>query len=180
MSRIKVISQKNILKTDFFDVNEVDLELSTGSKRRHYDVIRRPAVSVFPITVTQEIYLVSQYRYMLERTTLEAVAGFIDGNEEPMDAAKRELSEELGLTAEVWKQISDVTMSASVIKQKQYLFLASGLHEGVAHPEEIEDITLIKMPLSEAVKKVMDGIIDTAATQIGILMLDKMRQEGKI
>lgn len=180
MSRIKITSQKNILETELFDVKENELEFDNKVNRIHRDVLIRPAVSVFPLTDSYDIYLISQYRYLLGRSVLEATAGFIDKGEDAIGAAKRELKEEIGISADNWMELGKIEKSASVARQEQCLYLVRGLHAGAAQPEETEDIKIVKMPLSEAVEKVMSGEINTASTTIGILMLDKMRQKGKI
>src|SRR6185437_7183126 len=110
-------------------------------------------------TDKKEMYLISQYRYTLKSNSLEAVAGFIDEGETPLQAAKRELKEETGMTASSWEEIGKLEIAGSVVRGQTYLFLARDLEIGEAEPEEDEDITLLKMPIKEAVTKVFGGEI---------------------
>jgi hypothetical protein len=71
-------------------------------------------------------------------------------------------------------------MAGSVFKSKGHLFLAKGLEIGENKPEEDEEISIVKIPLSMAVEKVMVGEINHSATVIGILMLDRLRMEKKL
>lgn len=177
----KVLSSKTILDAKLFQLIEKELEYPTGRKVIHHDMHRKPTVSIFPLTDAYEIYLVSEYRYLLEKTILAAAAGFMDKDgETPLDTAKRESKEELGITAGQWEQLAAVDLASSVIKGKSYLFLARDLEIGEATPEEDEEITVVKMSLDEAVQKVMLGEISASATIVGILMLDKMRKEGRL
>jgi ADP-ribose pyrophosphatase len=180
MSHWKIISKKRILKAELFDVKEITLKNDNGKTVIHHEAERAPIVSIFPLTDSYEIYLISQYRYMLEKTILEAVAGHVDKNETSIAAARRELKEETGIEALQFEEIARTQTSASVFKSPVSLFLAKGLEIGDNSLDEFEDIKLVKMPLEEAVEKVMTGEINNLASMTGILMLDKLRKEKKL
>lgn len=180
MNQWKITSQKPVFKGELFDVTEINFTNKAGKKKIHHIAERNPIISVFPLTDSYEIYLVSQYRYMLKRITLEAVAGFIEKRESSLAAAKRELEEETGIEAMQWEEISRVEMAASVFKGKMHLFLAKELEIPVIEYENEEEIVVVKISLSDAVKKVMDGEINHSASMIGILMLDKLRMQKKL
>lgn len=175
-----ITSEKSILKYKLFEVRELKITVSEGKNKVHRIVNRYPTVSVFPLTEKNEIYLVSQYRYLLKKITLEAMSGFIEEGETTVQAAKRELEEETGLSAMQLEELMRVELSASVIKAVSHIFLAKGLEQGSQKQDEEEKITVIKMPLKEAVKKVLSGEINHASSMIGILLLDKLKQERKI
>jgi ADP-ribose pyrophosphatase len=180
MSQWKIISQKNILKTELFDVKEIKLEDDKGKRKIHHEAERTPIVSVFPLTNKYEIYLISQYRSILKKTVLEAVAGYIEKKETTIAAARRELKEETGIEAQQLEEIARIQMSGSVFKSAVNLFLAKDLEIGDNNLDDTEEISVVKMPLSTAVEKVMLGEINHAASVIGILMLDKLRKEKKL
>ncbi|MDP2637744.1 MAG: NUDIX hydrolase [Candidatus Levybacteria bacterium] len=180
MSRWKITSQKSVLKEKYFDVRRIDFKTETGKGKIHHIVERSPIVSVFPLTDSYEIYLISQYRYTLNKIALEAVAGHVEEKETVIDAAKRELKEETGIIADQLEEIARIEMSGSVFKSKAHLFLAKGLEIGDNDLEESEEITLQKMSLSKAVEKVMSGEINHATSMIGILLLDKLRSQKKL
>ena len=180
MNQWKIISQKTILKTDLFDVKTIDFQSDNGKKKLHYIAEKVPIVSVFPLTDTYEIYLISEYRYLLKNTILEAVAGHLNKKETTIAAAKRELKEETGIIAHQLEEIARIEMSGSVFRSKANLFLAKGLEMGDNKLEDDEQIEVIKMPLTEAVEKVMNGEISHSTSMIGILMLDKLRSQKKL
>ena len=178
--RVEVISQVPVLEAKLFTVNETRVKYTNGIEQTYHDIHRKSAVSVFPITHTYDVYLASQYRYTLQKKTLEAVAGIIEDGEQPLEAAKRELKEELGLTAETWDSLAAVEQSASIIRATQHLFLARDIKRGKAFPEDSEEIAIVKLPLQEAIEKVMSGQINTGMTSIGLFMIDRLRQQKKI
>lgn len=180
MSRWKLISQKTILRAKLFDVKQVNFETENGKKKIQYFAERVPIVSVFPLTDSYEIYLISEYRYMLKKTIIEAVAGHVEKAETTIAAAKRELKEEAGIQAMQLEEIARIEMSGSVFRSKTHLFLAKGLEIGDNKLDDDEEISVVKMPLTEAVEKVMTGEINHATSMLGILMLDKLRTQKKL
>ena len=180
MNRWKIKSQNIVFSQRLFKVKKQKILLPNG-KEREYSIVERRAISViFPISDKLELYLISQFRYLFDKTILEAVAGHVDDGETPLKAAKRELKEETGITALDWKEILEFETSASVIRSNVHIFLAKGIKIGKPNPEEGEEIELVKMSIENAIKKVLSGEITTAPTIIGILLLDKMFKEGII
>ena len=115
------------------------------------------------------IYLTEEFHYAVGRVTLEAVSGGIEQGEPAMECAKRELAEELGITAGSWYAIGMVDpFTASVVSPTQ-LFLATDLTFHDDAPEGTELITRIAMPMTEVLAAVYDGRITHAPTCVAIL-----------
>ncbi len=180
MSRWKLVSQKTILRAKLFDVKQINFETKTGRKKIHHIAERAPIALVFPLTDSYEIYLVYEYRYMLNKTVLQAIAGHVERKETAIAAAKRELKEEAGISAMQLEEIARIEMSGSVFRSKASLFLAKGLEIADNKPDDDEEISVVKMPLELAVEKVMLGEINHATSMIGILLLDKLRAQKKL
>lgn len=182
MTHNKILSEKTTFKGEenTFDVKKIELEFPNKKRATHYIAERVPVSVVLPLTPKYEIYLISQYRYLLKKTILEAVSGRIDKGENALEAAKRELLEEAGIIAGSIEELNRIELASSFFRAKVSLFLARDLEVLSQKLEDSEQIEVIKMPLSEAVKKVMDGEIQAASAIIGILMLDKLKREKKL
>jgi ADP-ribose pyrophosphatase len=174
LSKTSIIESKKIFSSRYFSVEELGLQLPSNKKVIHHSVQFNSTVTIFPITKNNEIYLINQYRYLLGGVVLGAVAGHLEKDEEPLIAAKRELMEEAGIQAKKYKKLTTIELARSGIRGQQHLFMAQDLEFEKASPEEDEQIELVRMPLKEAVEKVMSGQITHGASIIGILMIDKI------
>lgn len=180
MNRWKLVSQKSVFKAKLFNVREVVFKNQKERQKFHHIAERDTVVSIFPLTDQYEIYLVSQYRYVLGKTVLEAPSGYVEKKETTIAAAKRELKEETGISVHQLEELARIDLASSVFRSKVHLFLAKGLEIGENDLDEDEDIEVIKMPLELAVEKVMLGEINHAASMLGILLLDKLRTQKKL
>jgi 8-oxo-dGDP phosphatase len=86
-----------------------------------------------------------------------------------LESAQRELKEETGFSATKWTEISKLHTSNSITDEIAYVFVAEGLIAGEAEPEETEDLKIMKLPLSEAIKMALDGRITDAISVAGLL-----------
>ncbi len=116
-----------------------------------------------------KILFVRQPRYPLNQELLELPAGKLDGKEDPAQAAKRELEEETGYTAEKWSLLTSFYTSPGFCTERLHLYLAEGLISGAARPEHDEMITIESHSLEEALGLVENGSIQDAKTIMGIL-----------
>ena len=136
------------------------------------------AVGVIPLDSAGFTWLVGQYRYTLGCYSWEIPEGGCPLNETPLDAAKRELSEETGLIAKHYEQILFMHLSNSVSDEEAYVFLAADIQEGIAHPEETEQLQLKKLPFSEAYQMVLNGEITDSLSVAGILKVQMLLLKG--
>lgn len=143
-----------------------------------YGVVEiRPSVGVVALNERKEIALVGQWRYAVDRYSLEVPRGGSDPHETDMLAvAQRELAEEAGVLAKHWEALGDVDVCNGVTDDKQSLFLATGLSETEMHLDPEEDITLEWHPFGEAVKMAVDGRITEVCSVAAILRVALLRK----
>lgn len=128
------------------------------------------AVGILPIDAAGNTWLVGQYRYTLNEYHWEIPEGGSPiGEESVLETAKRELLEETGLIAAEWTELLKIHTSNSVTDEVGYIFLAQGLTQGVAAPEDTEDLRVWKLPLTEAVEMAMRGEITDSMSVCALL-----------
>jgi ADP-ribose pyrophosphatase len=89
------------------------------------EVIEHPGASVIlPVTRDGQIWFVRQTRYAVDRELLELPAGLIDPGETPLEAARRELREEVGLVPGAIEEIGSLFPSAGYSNEHVHVFLA--------------------------------------------------------
>ena len=96
-------------------------------------------------------------------------------NEDPFEAAKRELSEECGLTADNFIDLGVVYATVGYDSERIYLWAATGLHSTAQHLDAGEFLDVVKMPFDEALGLVMDGTIKDSKTQVALLKYAQLR-----
>jgi 8-oxo-dGTP pyrophosphatase MutT (NUDIX family) len=130
------------------------------------------AVGVIPIDDEGHTWLVGQYRYTQDLYEWEIPEGGCPEGEDLVDCAKRELLEETGLIAEHCEPIlSGIQLSNSVSNEKAYLFVARGITQAEANPEDTEKLQVRRLPLAEAITMAMDGRIRDGMSVMALLKL---------
>ena len=92
-------------------------------------------------------------------------------NINPLESAKRELKEETGLIADDWQELMKLHTSNSVTDERGLIYVARGLTQGETEFEETEDLLIQKLPLEEAIERVLNGEITDAVSVAGLLKL---------
>lgn len=151
--------------------------LENGNTSTREVVHHHGGACILPVDENQNITLVRQYRYALGEEMWELPAGKLEKDENPFEAAKRELAEECGLTADHFEDLGVVYPTVGYDSEKIYLWAATGLHNVSQHLDEDEFLDVVKMPLDEALRLVLDGTIKDSKTQIGILKYAMLRDK---
>lgn len=138
------------------------------------------AVGVVPLDAEGYTWLVGQYRYTLERYTWEIPEGGGPLGTDPLAAAKRELLEETGITAQHWTPLLEMHTSNSVTDEYGVAYIAQDLAMGIAQPEETEQLHLRRLPFAEVVEMVLSGEITDALSMIAVLKTQEWLQRGII
>lgn len=170
----KKISSEEIFKGHLLHLFKDEVELPNGHKATREWIKHPGASSVIPLLPDNQIILVRQYRYPVAQVTLEIPAGKLDKpDEDPVECARRELSEETGYTAgKLWK-LTTIATTVGFTNEVIHLYAATDLTPGKIHPDSDEFINVVKMPLTAALHLVETGKIIDSKSIISILLLAK-------
>lgn len=144
------------------------------------EVIRHVgAVGIVPMTDDGKVIVERQYRYPLDMVITEIPAGKLDSRaEDRLGAAKRELQEETGITADEWFDLGVYYPAAAYTDEKITLYLARGLHFGEQDLDEDEFLNIEAIPLAELVEDVMSGKITDGKTQVAVLKTARFMEKS--
>ena len=172
----KKLSSQTMYDNPWMTVYEDDV-INPGRGRNQYGWVhfKNRAIAIVPLDEDSNTWLVGQQRYTLGEYSWELPMGGGPLVESPLDAAKRELKEETGLSAEYWTEIMKVHTSNSITDEEGYVFVAEDLTQGETAFEEREDLAIRKLPLADAVQLINDGEITDAITIAALLRVNALK-----
>ncbi len=145
-------------------------------------VEHRAAVAVLALDSEDQVLLLRQYRHPVATRLWELPAGILDVDDEaPVVAARRELGEEAGLSAQTWALLVDVASSPGFTDESVRVYLATDLGEvtaGTGIDDEEAEMTMSWVPFDDTVRQVLAGQIVDASTVAGLLALAAARACG--
>lgn len=128
------------------------------------------AACVVPFLDAERIVLIRQFRYSAGGELWELPAGKLDDGEPPERCAFRELEEETGWVPGRLEHLATLIMTPGFCDERIAIFAARELRRGMTHVDDDELLTVVEMPLSEAVAMVKRGEIVDAKTVAGLLL----------
>lgn len=165
MKPIKKISSKIIYKSNWMTLREDDIQYNNGNISKYGVIERAPFVLVIPF-IKDEILLVKQYRYPVDKWTLEFPQGGMDDSETPEVAARRELKEETGFKIKQMKKLGHMYEAAGFATHDFWIFKAEiDEYRGKNKLEESESGLSAEWYNVNLLKKIiLDGEIEDCPT----------------
>jgi 8-oxo-dGTP pyrophosphatase MutT (NUDIX family) len=177
----QIREEKLVYNNPWILVREFDVIHPSGRPGIYGTVhFKNRAIGIITLDENNLIHLVGQFRFPLNQYSWEIPEGGGPLDEEPLEAAKRELREETGLVAQHWMQLLTMHLSNSVSDEEAIIFLARELRQERAEPEDTELLAHQKLNIDEAYHWVISGKISDAIAVAGILALKVMLIENKI
>lgn len=177
----QILSKKTSYDNPWISVTEYQVINPSGNPGIYGKVhFKNFAIGVLPLDDDMNTYLVGQYRFPLDQYSWELPEGGGPFGIEPLDSARRELLEETGLKADTWTELQRMHLSNSVSDELCIVFLARGLHQFEAEPEDTEQLTIKKVPFEEVYQMVCRGEITDSITVAAVLKVKLLQLEGKV
>jgi 8-oxo-dGTP pyrophosphatase MutT (NUDIX family) len=173
----RTLSSRIAYENPWIRVRE-DRVLRPDRREGIYGVIEtRPSVGVVAINDHDEIVLVGQWRYPLNRYSWEIPRGGSGESETDLqEVAARELREETGVRARSWRLLGTVDVNNGITTDVEHLFLATDLESGDAQPGGDESISMRWTPFENAVAMLMAGEITECCSVAAIAKLALSRR----
>jgi len=153
----EILEKKSIAKTRLFHVESLHLRFSNGVERDYERLKsgRRGAVMVIPMLNSETILLIREYAAGVERYELAFSKGLIDEGETPIEAANREMKEEVGYGGRELQVLREFSLAPGYLSHQMSLVLAKDLYEEKLEGDEPEELEVVPWPIAK-----LDQLID--------------------
>jgi 8-oxo-dGTP pyrophosphatase MutT (NUDIX family) len=176
-----VLSREMVYENEWIRVHHHDVLGPSGGPGVYGTVhFKNQATGVVPIDENGNVILVGQYRFPLQTYSWEIPEGGGSHSAPALESAQRELREECGLTAAHWKELLVMDLSNSVSDEAATAFLAWGLSEVQAQPDETEKLQIVRVPFWDAVDRAKRGEIRDAISVAALLRVALMVLLGEL
>lgn len=177
----KTLSEKEVYNNPWIRVTHREVLNPMGGPGI-YGVVhfKNTAIGIVPLDAERHTWLVGQYRYTLNRYSWEIPEGGGLVGSSPLEAARRELLEETGISAKRWTPLLEFHTSNSVTDEYGVAYIAQELEFGEAQPEDTEQLQVRRLPFSEAVDMVLRGDITDSLSMVAILKTNEWLRLGVI
>lgn len=129
----------------------IDLEFSNGATRTYSRLIShgQGAVIIVPMLNDETVLLAREYACGLHHYELGLPKGRIEDQETPLEAANREMKEEIGYGARDLREINQFSLSPGYMTHITHIVLAQDLYEEKLEGDEPEDMDVVPWPIAD-------------------------------
>lgn len=175
--REQIISSDRIFSGRIVQLDHAKVMLPNGDTAMREIVRHALGACCLPVASDGRIYTVEQYRIPMDDITIELPAGKVDLGEDPLKAVERELTEEIGMTAQKFELICKAAVSPGFTDEVVYLFIATGLVPQKASPDEDEFLSVKLYTMDQLLEMIKDGRIYDAKTIMAIWYANLNREK---
>ena len=168
------MEEKTLSSQLIYDGRVVKLRVDTvqvsGGRQTTREIVERAdCVAIVAIDADDNVLLVKQFRKPVEKELLEIPAGCIDAGEDPETTVSRELREETGFLPRKMTRLGGFYSAPGYCSEYLHLYLATDLALGQLYAEDTEEISLVRMPITQILDLITSGSICDAKSIAGLL-----------
>ena len=162
----KTLSSETLFEGRVITLTKDTALLENGKTATREVVHHHGGACILPYFADGTICMVRQFRYAMQQQLWELPAGKLEKGEDPFEAAKRELEEECGLTADNYISLGEFYPTVGYDTEVIYTWVATGLHKTQMHLDDDEFLTPDRIPLAKAYEMVMRNEIKDGNTAL--------------
>lgn len=168
-----ILKKSDVLfKGKVLDLKVDEIEYESGNKGIREIAVHPGGAVVIPITKDGKLILVTQFRYPIQKVSMEFPAGKLDKGEDPLICAERELEEETGFKAGKIHKLGEIYTTPGYSTELLHLYVAQDLTAGDHKREEGElGMELFELTMDEVEEKIASGEIKDSKTICGVYHL---------
>jgi ADP-ribose diphosphatase len=145
-----VLERRLVARTRIFQVEQVDLQFSNGTRRCFERILGgRGSVLIVPMQDAQTLLLIREYGAGTDRYELGFPKGIVEPEEDVLQAAGREIREEIGFGARDLRLLHRVSLAPGYIQHQTHIVLARDLYPERAQGDEPEQIEVVPWQLDD-------------------------------
>ena len=146
-----------------------DIVLPDGRDAKREYVSHRGGAAVLAVDGEGYVYLVRQFRYPYREELVEIPAGKLEEGEDAIVTARRELEEEIGMTADEILPFGVIYPTPGYTNEHLHIFLAKGLKKGSMHLDDGEFLRVERVPFKTVLQRVLNGEIKDGKTCYAVM-----------
>lgn len=173
---LKLLQRRRLYNGKVFNLIVDDVQYPSGNKSIR-EIAEHPGGAVVAAVLTNnEVIMIRQHRYPVDRVLLELPAGKLSPGEDPLHCAKRELEEETGYRAESWQELTAIYTTPGFCSERLHIFLAQNVRQstmGRSLEEGESSITVEFVPLQDAIAMIERQEIVDGKTICGLFLAER-------
>lgn len=173
----KTLSSKIVFDGRAVKLRVDTIQMPDGRQTTREIVEHGACIAVIAVDKDDNILLVSQYRDAVGKELLEIPAGGVDPGEDAETAVKREMQEETGYLPRKLVKLGGYYLAPGYSTEYMHLYFAADLVPGRLVAEDTEDITVVKVPVSQIRKLLTSGKISDGKSIAGLYMFLEHRKK---